>query len=279
MAAPAVEERRNSLSPSRASDFLSCPLKFRFRHVDLLPEPPSVEAHRGTLVHLVLERLFDLPAPRRTPEQALFLLPGEWARLAASTDLDLLFGPPENWARHLAGETLLPHDPLAVADFLAAAEERLATYFSLEDPSCLEPAERELAVSATLPGGLELRGFVDRLDRAPDGRTRVVDYKTGRAPREGFEQQAMFQLRCYGLALWRSQGVVPTVLQLLYLGDGQVLSYRPDERDLLATERKLGALWRAILRAHERDDFQPRPSALCRFCSFQQLCPAVTVEP
>ena len=58
-----------ALSPSRASDFLSCPLLFRFRTVDRLPEPPSVDAMRGTVVHQVLEDLFDVPAPERTPEQ------------------------------------------------------------------------------------------------------------------------------------------------------------------------------------------------------------------
>jgi putative RecB family exonuclease len=101
-----------------------------------------------------------------------------------------------------------------------------------------------------------------------------VDYKTGRAPSEVFEQKAMFQLRCYGLALWRSQGVAPTVLQLLYLGDGQVLRYVPDEDDLRATERKLGALWRTILRAHEAQDWPPRTSGLCGYCSFKPICPA-----
>src|SRR6476620_975444 len=30
----------STLSPSRASDFMSCPLKYRFRVVDRIPEPP-----------------------------------------------------------------------------------------------------------------------------------------------------------------------------------------------------------------------------------------------
>ena len=51
-----------SLSPSRASDFTTCPLLFRFRSIDRLPEEPSAAAVRGTLVHRALETLFDLPA-------------------------------------------------------------------------------------------------------------------------------------------------------------------------------------------------------------------------
>ena len=59
--------RHAALSPSRAKDFKQCPLMFRFRTVDRLPEPPSLEALRGTLVHSVLEHLYDGPAAARTP--------------------------------------------------------------------------------------------------------------------------------------------------------------------------------------------------------------------
>ena len=54
-----------ALSPSRAGDFMTCPLLYRFRTIDKLPEEPSPDAVRGTLVHKVLEDLFDLPAPER----------------------------------------------------------------------------------------------------------------------------------------------------------------------------------------------------------------------
>ncbi len=56
-----------SLSPSRASDFMTCPLLFRFRSIDRLPEEPSAAAVRGTLVHRALETLFDLPAAETAP--------------------------------------------------------------------------------------------------------------------------------------------------------------------------------------------------------------------
>ena len=64
-----------ALSPSRASDFKNCPLLYRFRVVDRLPSAPSPAAARGTLVHAVLERLFDLPARERTIEAAAAVPP------------------------------------------------------------------------------------------------------------------------------------------------------------------------------------------------------------
>src|SRR5262249_58875376 len=70
-----------SLSPSRAGDFLTCPLLYRFRVIDRLPEPPSQAAVRGTLVHAVLERLFDRSAADRTPEAARPLMEPHSSRL------------------------------------------------------------------------------------------------------------------------------------------------------------------------------------------------------
>ena len=78
-----------SLSPSRATDFMTCPLLYRFRVIDQLPEPPSPAAARGTLVHSVLERLFDLAPPLRTLEQAEALVAPAWEQLAAAEDPDL----------------------------------------------------------------------------------------------------------------------------------------------------------------------------------------------
>jgi putative RecB family exonuclease len=263
-AAPLAEvPRRRSLSPSRAGDFLTCPLLYRFRVIDRLPEPPSPVAVRGTLVHAVLEHLFDQPAPGRTPQQAHSLLAPEWQRLAAEDpELASLFGSDDELAAWLAG-----------------AGEMLDRYFTLEDPRLIEPAHRELCVEADLASGLRLRGYIDRLDVAPGGEIRIVDYKTGTAPPEEFEARALFQMKFYALAIWRSQGKVPTMLRLMYLGNGETLTLWPDEADLLATERKVEALWQAIERAYTQRDWRPRPGRICEWCAHQAICPAFGGTP
>jgi putative RecB family exonuclease len=253
----AAEALGPALSPSRAADFMTCPLLYRFRVIDRLPEPPSTATARGTLVHAALERLFDRPAPGRTPEAARELLAAEWDRLAAEEpDVAALF---ENEAER--------------ADWLASAAAILDAYFTLEDPRRLEPAARESYVETTLDNGLRLRGYIDRLDVAPGGEIRIVDYKTGRAPREAYEASALFQMKFYALVIWRLRGRVPTLLQLMYLAEGEVLRYQPDESDLRATERKIAALWQAIERARTTGDWRPRPSRLCDWCNHKAFCP------
>ncbi|MEV6754302.1 RecB family exonuclease [Streptomyces sp. NPDC051214] len=252
--------RPASLSPSRASDFMQCPLLYRFRVIDKLPEKPSEAATRGTLVHAVLERLFDAPAGERTATSAKSLIPGQWDRLReAKPELTELFAGDER------GERL--------ARWLADAEKLVERWFTLEDPTRLEPAERELFVQAELESGLKLRGIIDRVDVAPTGEVRIVDYKTGKAPRPEYSEGALFQMKFYALVVWRLKGVVPRRLQLVYLGSGDVITYDPRIEDLEQVERKLHALWEAITLATETGDWRPRPTKLCGWCDHQAVCP------
>jgi putative RecB family exonuclease len=265
-----------SLSPSRAGDFMTCPLLFRFRTVDHLPEPFSPDAVRGTVVHKVLEDLFDLPAPERTPARAAELVAPAWQQvLEAEPEIAAMFGPdgPDGADPALGPEAPATRPAPVLGTWLESCRESLAGYFALEDPTRLEPAERELYVETLLDSKLLLRGFVDRIDVAPSGDIRVVDYKTGKAPGEGFEAKALFQMKFYALVIWRTRGVIPRVLQLVYLGSGELLRYSPDEQDLLATERKVEALWKAIVTARETGDWRPRKSALCGWCAHRSICP------
>ncbi len=262
---PEPRPRRPALSPSRAGDFKQCPLLYRFRAIDRLPERPSRALARGTVVHAALERLYGLPAAQRVPAVARSLVTPSWADvLAEAPEIGELFDGPD--------------DP-ELAEWLESAGALLEGYFLLEDPRRLEPEACELLVEAELESGLLLRGYIDRLDVAPSGQIRVVDYKTGAAPREVAEARALFQMKFYALALLQIRGVVPTQLRLIYLADREALTYQPDEVELRRFERTLDAMWRAILRAGETGDFRPSRSRMCEWCSHRAICPAFDGAP
>ena len=190
--------------------------------------------------------------------------------------------PPSRSSRTPYGRRKCPPRwlPEARERLIQQAMTLLTSYFAMEDPSGIDGVRREQLVESYLSEDLLLRGYVDRMDEV-DGRLRVVDYKTGKAPGQAWEQSAMFQLRFYALVVQRSTGKVPERLQLLYLGNREVLTYHPDEEDLARFERKLQALWQAITRAAERGDWRPRPSKKCLWCSHQAMCPEFggTVPP
>ncbi|MFD0559895.1 putative RecB family exonuclease [Stackebrandtia endophytica] len=248
-----------SLSPSRAADFKTCPLMYRFRAIDRLPEPTTTAMMKGTLVHAVLERLYDLAAAERTRTRATAMLEPEWQRLQRQ--------------QQEAAELFDGEDTDAERQWLTEAKVLVESYFEVEDPTRLAPAERECLVEATLDDGVRMRGYIDRLDIAPGGEVRVVDYKTGKAPKPAFEAQALFQLKFYALALWRTRGVIPKILRLLYLKDSQVIDYAPTESELRRLEKTVSALWQTISQAVATGNFPAKKGPLCGWCSHQALCP------
>jgi putative RecB family exonuclease len=257
--------RRPALSPSRAADFKQCPLLYRFRAIDRLPEAPSTAQLRGSVVHAALERLYGLPATDRGPEAARSLVELAWDQVIANEP-------------DLAGEM----DPELRAQLLEEARALLSGYYRLEDPTRFDPQSCEQRVEVELADGTLLRGFIDRIDVAATGELRVVDYKTGKAPpaaRALAEFKAMFQMKFYAVALFRSRGVLPARLRLIYLADGQLLDYSPDRDELLRFEKTLMAIWRAIQSAGATGDFRPSTSRLCDWCPHKERCPAFGGTP
>ena len=244
------------LSPSSATDFKSCPQLFKYRSIDRLPEPVSGAAARGSLVHAVLERLFAEPPSSRTPARADELLDALWMQVREDPD----FRP-----AGLGGPEEVP--------WLDASRRLLRNYFKLEDPRSLEASQLEWWVEYEL-SHVHLRGIIDRLEERPDGSWILTDYKTGRVPGESRELSAFFGLRFYALVCWRAFGVMPKEIRLVYLSDPAVLTLNPNERMLIAFERQMKALGRAIQRAVDRDDWRTRPTPYCMSCSFQGRCPA-----
>ncbi|MFI5717187.1 RecB family exonuclease [Nocardia sp. NPDC051750] len=254
---------RPALSPSRAADFKQCPLKYRLRAIDRIPEPPTRQAVRGTVVHAVLEDLYALPAAERDPERAMTLAEPAWSRVLAAEP----------------GAARLVDDDGGLDGFLAEVRALVRTYYRLEDPRRFDPESCETRLEVELADGAPLRGFVDRIDVAPTGELRVVDYKTGRAPDPTRETRALFQLKFYALMLLRTRAVVPAQLRLVYLADAQLLTYTPEEQELLRFERTLMALWEAVRTAGSTGDFPPNPGWLCDYCAYKSLCPAFDGTP
>jgi len=250
-----------SLSPSKVSSFTDCALAFRFSVIDRLPEPPSPAATRGTLVHAALERLHLLPPAERTVDAALACL--------ADAAVDLR-DDPEYVGLELSGDD--------EAAFHAEAAQLVRNYFRLEDPRTVRAIGLELMLTAEVDG-LSLRGIIDRLELDGDGGLVVTDYKTGSAPSTQYERKRLSGVHIYSLLCEQLLGRRPTRVQLLFLRDPLAIITEPSDRSTRGTRRTLGAVWQAVERACDREDFRPQPSRLCEWCSFRAYCPAFGGDP
>ncbi|HZU73631.1 MAG TPA: PD-(D/E)XK nuclease family protein [Acidimicrobiales bacterium] len=251
-----------SLSPSKVTAFKECALAFRFSAIDRLPEPPSPWAAKGTLVHRALELLFwEFPAGARTPDVAADCLGRAWAGLCEHPEFaDLGLSAEEQEA------------------FVAEAAELLRRYFELEDPNGITVLATELLLEATL-GDMTLRGIIDRLELDATGALVVTDYKTGRPPSEFRERSRMEGIHFYAYLCEQALGVRPARIQLLYLSEPVVISTVPSAQSIRGMQVKASAIWTAVERACQREDFRPQPSGLCPWCAYQAYCPAFGGNP
>lgn len=246
-----------TLTPSKVSAFTSCPLAFRFSQIERLPEPPSPPAVKGTLVHAALERLFwHHAAGERTPAAAAFEVERAWEELR---DDDEVVG--------------LSLDDEAAAEFVEDARRLVSNYFLLENPNEARAVGIELGVETELHG-LRLRGIIDRLDVTADGRLIVVDYKTGRAPSERFERGSLGGVQTYALLCESMLGQAPAEVRLLYLREPLALTATATEQTIRGQRKRAVAVWTAIERACDAEDFRPNVGPLCGYCNFKTSCPA-----
>ena len=248
--------RLETLSPSRAGDFKTCPQLFKFRAIDRLPEPTSIYQARGTTAHLALQRLFDDNIDDRTPERLFDLFREAWTEVRGEGEFEGLFEDLEE-ERSWGVESL----------------KLLANYFSIENPTTFDPEDRELDMLEDLDG-IVIRGILDRIDRDVDGSLIITDYKTGRAPPERYALSAFFALKIYALLIRNRTGETPKELRLLYLNGPTLYTLPIDDQQLEAMDSQLRALWNAIDRALAADRFPTRTGRLCDWCSFRSICPA-----
>jgi len=260
-ASDAVFEAPVNLSPSRVAAFTACPLAFRFSSVERLPEPPSLPATRGSMVHRALELFFLNAAPQRTAsalDTAVEQMLIEYRDHGDLIGLDL----------DQAGLTRLHRECHTLSH----------NYLDMEDPTSVRDIGLELRLETDLEG-LGLRGIIDRLDLGPDGGLVITDYKTGRAPPPSHERASLAGVSFYALLCQEVLGQRPVSIRLMYLKTKQIITTQPTDQSLRFLVTRTRAVFTAIERACVSGDFRPRPSALCRTCAFQRWCPEFDGDP
>ena len=250
-----------NLSPSRVESFLSCPLAFRFASIQKLPDPPTVATTTGSLVHRALELMFADPLSDRSA-----------AALDRGVDRAI-----EEY-RTLDDFLMLGLDDDASRQFFERARSIATKYLTMEDPTAVRDVGLELRLEAPI-GDLMLRGIIDRLDLTDDGDLVVIDYKTGRAPRQGHERSRMSGIQFYAFLCESVFGQRPKEIRLMYLASGETIASTPTDQSIRYITTRASAVWKAISTACDRGEFRPKPGPLCNFCAYRPWCPEYGGDP
>ncbi len=244
-----------NLSPSRASQFKTCPKQFKFANIDKIKEPTTEVQAKGTTVHQALEDLFDLKPDERNTEKLHNLFREAWTKVRGNDEHHNLFSSVEEereWG--LDGLKLLNN------------------YMSIEDPTSFEPLERERWVRGSIED-LNLRGILDRMDRNNKGELVIVDYKSGKAPLAKYKEPRFFALKLYALLIQKELGEMPSELKLIYLKNSTIHTLKVTQDSLDQAKIEVLEIWNNIKKAFASNEFPATKNTLCDWCYYKPICP------
>jgi DNA helicase-2/ATP-dependent DNA helicase PcrA len=234
-------------SASALKRYEDCPLCYKFQYVLLVPSLPKTYFSMGTAVHSVIELLSKQQLEGETPtkEGALELLNTCW-----SSD--------------------------AYASRTHELEDRIKAEAMLDTYLAWQAANRNTIIAAEkrfqFPlNGRKVKGFIDRIERTPDGEYVVIDFKTGSKPSSLTKNSVLsdIQLNLYSLAIRELFGRLPKRASFYYIKDDKMVDYFP-------TEETVGAFAEtaiSIISAVCMERFEATPSfQTCRFCDYADLC-------
>lgn len=247
-------------SYSRLVALDKCPRVYEYRYVLRKREAfQSVEAFMGQTVHETLAWLYTERDGTRAPTE-------REAQERFDADWEARLSPRVRVVRD--GDSLDARRSLGRSMVARHHRERFVS-----DRSATLAVEQRLDVK--LADGSAFRGIVDRIARTEDGALEVVDFKTTGRPPTHHGPGETLQLRAYGLAVLRHHDDVSRVrLRYEYLSDGGRFELAADEAEVGRTEVELRERIERVEEAVEAAEFPARPSVLCRWCGYREVCDA-----
>ncbi|MEE8389336.1 MAG: PD-(D/E)XK nuclease family protein [Anaerolineae bacterium] len=188
-------------SSSRLETYAKCPFYFWAAYaMELepreLPQAGFDVLILGSIYHLVLEQLYDR-VNDGDPDRLRAELPIVARQVYNAAPSEYGFRPTPLWQRQREEMTEVLHHTLDALIENAGEYKPLIQELAFglrEQPPLILQGKQEQT--------LHLRGYIDRVDRAPDGRLRIIDYKAGSTliPARDLTTGHRLQLPLYALA-------------------------------------------------------------------------------
>ena len=253
------EDRSAKFSPSKLDCYKNCPRRYQYRYVDRLSRTRKTpETVLGVAVHAAFEELYELVRGGRVPT-----LDDAQRTFEAAFD--------EGWD----DQVKVMDARFRKDDWRKVGRDCVETYYRLHEPFAEDKTiavEKRVGFPIEIDGSeYRIEGFIDRLSMAPDGAIEIHDYKTAKSLPDQAHADADWQLALYELAVRRDWPDARAVrLKWHYVRHGATLTSVRDDAARERLRADLAALVSTIKHDHE---YKPRPSALCDWCEYRDLCP------
>ncbi len=238
-----------ALSHVQVEDYLTCPLKYRFRHVMRVPVLPHHTLVFGRVLH----------------ETIHFYLRNRMRGKPVGEE-DFLKEYAKNWVNE--GFLSREHEELRKA----AGERALRLFYRREEASGSVPAFLEKTFRWQ-EGGIRFSGRFDRVDFEAEGPV-IIDFKSSEAPSQKDADRRTadsLQMDIYALSFLKTQGLLPAETRLWFLESGLIGRARKGEREFARAAEKI----RRSAEGIRAGAFEATPDwHTCNYCEFKTICPS-----
>ena len=232
-------------SASALKTYNDCPKQYKFSYVLRIPTPRKTYFDLGGAIHEVIEHLTrqELEGTLPTKDQALAMLEHFWSSAAYRL-------------RKKEREDK------------ASAEQMIDAYLAWQAQNENKVVDVEMKFAFNLSGRV-VKGFIDRVERTPEGNYVVIDFKTGSQSETKNSIKENVQMNVYCLAILEKFGTLPRRASLFYIKHGKTVDYFPDSEPLEQQKVRLTSMIDAVL----QERFPGNPAyQTCRFCDYEDLC-------
>ena len=255
-------------SYTQLAAFSNCPYQYRFAHILKIPRRGKAQFSFGKTMHDTLQKLFELIKEKRGLGQTdLFnQIKKENKEKTNKVDISL-------------EEILNLYEKSWIDDWYESNERKeeykklgkdiLKDFYKKYKGSWPLVLFTEKGFNIKVPAGREsytVRGAIDRIDEA-EGKLKIIDYKTGR-PKEKLNFADKEQLLIYQMAVRDLFAQEIDSLSFYFLENNTELEFLGTDSELEKVKEKIITTIQEI----KKNKFPPKPSSLCRYCDFYDIC-------
>ena len=244
-------------SYSRLNTFEQCPLKFKYKYIDKIPETKiTIEAYLGKTVHRTLEWLYSQVKQNKIP-----------------TIEEVIIFYSRNWEREYKSTITIIKQELTIEDYFNKGIKFLLDYYTKNKPFKDNTLEVEKRIFIDLGENYKLQGFIDRfVYNLKSGEYEIHDYKTANnlPPQNRIDNDK--QLALYSIGIKELLGKEKKVCLIWhYLAHNKKICSRRTDEQLEQLKKETIAL---IKKIESTTRFPPYISKLCDWCDYKDMCSA-----
>jgi DNA helicase-2/ATP-dependent DNA helicase PcrA len=250
--------------------FENCPYQYRFAHILRIPVRGKGIFSFGKTIHQTLQKFFLKMIEKNQSQQGdLFSAgPKTESKIAKKSLISL----EELWKIY---ENSWIDDWYTTrteqSEYKEKGKKVLKEFYSTLPEEIVLPKYLERAFYLKLKSNgqeFTIKGVIDRVDELGDG-IEIIDYKTGEGKtEEKLRLEDKEQLLIYQIAAGEVFNEKVKNLSYYYIEANRKLSF-------LGTDEELKKLKEKIIKTIEeikKDEFSPKPSMLCKYCDFKNIC-------